>query len=144
MTEEQFQFILDELTSGKTLSKTIRDNPHLGKYTSWAEKISKNEKWQARYRDARDLGADVTFDKLLELADAPPDTEKYGKYAVQKQKLAGDIYKYVAGKLSQRKYGDKVDVNHGGQPNNPVIAKIERVIVDTLPGSIEGDEPSFL
>lgn len=142
--EEQFKFIINEITKGKTLSKTIRDNPELGEYTKWASRIDKDPEMRRRYYHARDLGADVIFDTLVELADAPPNTERDGRLAVQKQKLNADIYKYVAGKLSQRKYGEKVDVNHGGQPNNPVIAKIERVIVDTLPVSIEGDSPSFL
>lgn len=35
-----------------------------------------------------------------------------------------------APKLAPRKYGDRVDLNHGGQENNPITIEVKRTIVD--------------
>ena len=52
---------------------------------------------------------------------------------VQAARFAVDSRKWIASKLLRDRYGDKVVNTHGGVSENPIIARIEHVIVDPKP-----------
>lgn len=54
-----------------------------------------------------------------------------GKVDVQTARLVSDNRKWLASKFLPKKYGERVDLNHGGQPENPLsVTVIERRIVN--------------
>jgi hypothetical protein len=85
-----------------------------------------------QYTRAREIGADVEFEGLQDLADEPPEKTASGSVDpgwVAWQRGRIDIRKWALSKKAPRKYGDKLDLNHGGNLtiNWPVPApKIER------------------
>jgi hypothetical protein len=80
---------------------------------------------------------DVLAEELLDIADdgtndwqarelaagrvsAVPDHEH-----INRSRLRVDTRKWLMGKLAAKKYGDKLDLNHGGQKDNPVVFQSE-------------------
>ena len=51
---------------------------------------------------------------------------------MKRQFLRTEAPKWTLAKMLPKKYGDKIDLNHGGQDGNPIIHRIERVIVDAI------------
>jgi hypothetical protein len=47
--------------------------------------------------------------------------------AVQKHRLQVDTRKWLLSKLAPKKFGDKIEVS--GDPANPLVQRIERVVV---------------
>jgi hypothetical protein len=85
---------------------------------------------------ARAAQAECLADELVEIADEVQDTDDMVK--VQAAKLRIDTRKWVASKLLPKKYGERVDMNHGG--TTTVITRMEIVAVDPPPR----DENGFL
>lgn len=65
------------------------------------------------YREAKENQADLFVEQLLEI----PDTEE----DVQRAKLKVDVRKWAASRFNAKKYGDRVDMNMGGQKDNPIV-----------------------
>lgn len=63
-----------------------------------------------QYARARAAQADTLADELLDIAD--DDAED-----VNRSRLRVDARKWIASKLKPKSYGDKMDVNHGGNVN---------------------------
>ena len=75
--------------------------------------------FRERYARAREAQADAIFDEMLDIADDGTndymgDDEKYNGDAVARSKLRVDTRKWMAAKLSPKKYGEKIgfDVSH--------------------------------
>lgn len=97
-----------------------------------------------RYARARDAQAHVMHDEILEIhksalqplvSDGEVVYGSDGKpvmvatsASVQMAKLEADNKKWLMSKLMPKKYGDRVDLNHGGQDGNPVTT-VSKVIV---------------
>lgn len=77
------------------------------------------------YGEACTRRADGYIDEIVEIADSAPGT----KSGIAKAKLKIYAREKYAAKIAPRKYGDKIDVNHGGQKGNPVeaVTRIELV-----------------
>ena len=118
--------ICERLASGESL-RAICSGPNAPctKITV-LEWLRDDADFAAQYARAREEQADVLADEIVALAD-----ESIGCSAaeVQGYRLAVDARKWVAAKLKPKKYGDRVDVEHGGAVSHR-IEKIERVIVD--------------
>lgn len=89
-----------------------------------------------QYAKARDMGMDELADELFEISDDGSNDwmERHNKEgeslgwmlngeAVARSRLRVDTRKWYLSKLAPKRYGEKIDVNHGGQPGNP--AKFE-------------------
>ncbi len=89
-------------------------------------------RWLAAYADFRDMyarareaQADVLFDETLDIADTPVTGEKSkvdkdGNLIemtkgdmIEHRRLQIETRKWVAGKLRPKKYGDKLELEHG-------------------------------
>ncbi len=149
-------YICDELaTSTKSLKRILRDGykgyklPSHVQIFSWL-KDEENKEILNQYELAREFQGDTSFDEVMEaheMAKIPilddagkPIKDKDGNIiygmsgpSVAYAKLYSDNRKFAAVKLRPKKYGDKVDVNHGGQKDNPIQSLIREVSGNALP-----------
>lgn len=145
-TQEIADLICEALAEGHSLRSICKaDNmPNKGSVFRW---LAANEIFRDQYTRAREAQADCLFDDMLAIADdGLNDTylDDEGKQRVdhdhiQRSKLRVETRKWMAGKLRPKVYGDKVDVNHGGQPENP-LALLLGQINGTALRVVKGDE----
>ncbi len=119
--------ICTRISMGRSVKSISLDDdmPAQGTIYSW---LSKHEEFQEIYLRAREAQADAIFDECLYIADdsgADTRLDENNRIvvdgdAIQRAKLRVDTRMRMAGKLKPKKYGDKVDLNLGGQKNNPV------------------------
>ena len=82
------------------------------------------------YTRAREDLIERIANEVMELSDQDVPETGDGKkdwQAIQKHKLQVDSRKWLLSKLAPKKYGDKIEVS--GDPSNPLVQRIERVIV---------------
>lgn len=119
--------ILDHIAEGKSL-RSICDTdgfPPISTFLTWVASDAELEK---AYRFALEIRADVQHEEMMEIADdgrndwmevANKNGEFIGwtlnKEAVARSKLRLDQRKWSASRMNPKKYGDKVDLNHGGK-----------------------------
>lgn len=75
---------------------------------SW---LQKEDGFLPKYERARESQADFLADEIVSIADG---ADGESAEAVAKARLRVDARKWVAAKLKPKKYGDKLDVEHGG------------------------------
>lgn len=82
------------------------------------------------YAHAREDLIERMAQEVIELSDQEVPETGDGKkdwQAIQKHKLQVDTRKWLLSKLAPKKYGDKLEVS--GDPANPLVQRIERVVV---------------
>lgn len=137
-TQELADAICEGLADGMSL-RTICDAeemPHRSTVFRWLAK-DEHKVFRDQYAQAREEQAAKLSDELFDIADdgsndwmerRNQDGEIVGwsvnGEAVQRSKLRVDTRKWYLSKVLPKKYGDRVDLNHGGQPDNPVKAEI--------------------
>ena len=92
--------------------------------------LNEDAKLAAEYARAREDLIERMANEVLELSDVDVGLQPDGKKdwaAVQKHKLQVDTRKWLLSKLSPKKYGEKLEVS--GDPQNPLVTRIERVVV---------------
>jgi hypothetical protein len=106
---------------------------------SWlAQGESENASEQLRlflhqYIRAREAQADFLAEEIIEIADDAEgdDAAFVGINRVHRARLQIDTRKWIACKFKPKKYGDKVDLNHGGEIGLKQITGME--ILSTPP-----------
>ena len=106
--------------------------------------LAEDKAFQEQYARAREVQADTLFEEMLEIADDGsndwmernsdnnPGWQFNGEH-VQRSKLRIEARKWMAGKLRPKVYGDKLDLNHAGDPDKPIrIEQVRRTIVDPV------------
>lgn len=124
-TEEKANSICERLADGESLRSICEDENMPSRVTvfSW---LSKNEDFLNRYTRAREAQADAIFDDILEIADdgrndwmerKDSEDENIGwrenGEAMRRSALRIDARKWMAGKLSPKKYSDKLALTDG-------------------------------
>lgn len=100
-----------------------------------------NPDFKRAYDEALRARGDLLFEEALEIADdarndwmARNDPNNPGWIAngehIQRSKLRVETRKWMASKLRPERYGDKMLVE--GNPDKPVVARIEHTIVDVV------------
>jgi hypothetical protein len=89
--------------------------------------LAANKGFREQYARARELQADALFDDILDIADGRKALLEGNDPDVQRDRLAVDARKWMAGKLQAKKYGDKLDLNHSGGLK---VETVKRVIHD--------------
>lgn len=99
--------VLARLAAGETLRAICRDDgfPPESTVREWA--LDDREGFAARYARAREAGAHVMADDLLEIADQDGD--------VQRDRLRADTRKWLLSKILPRVFGDKLDLTSKGE-----------------------------
>lgn len=116
-TPEIVEAICLRLSHGETLQKICSD-PDMPNYSTvwrWEQEDPEFCKISAR---AREIGTHYIADECINIADNPA-------LDPADKRIRIDTRVRLIGKWNAKKYGDKVDVNHGGQPQNPVVVTNE-------------------
>jgi len=103
--------ICSRIANGESLNAICKgsDMPHRHTVLGWAlgqVKIAENAGFPDMYARARRAQADAFADEIVNIADTEEDP--------QKARVRIDARKWIAGKQRPKKYGDKVEVDHGG------------------------------
>jgi hypothetical protein len=100
---------------------------HQSTFNTW---LNDDDALAVDYARAREDLIERMAQEVLELSDSDvgllPDGKKDWA-AVQKHKLQVDTRKWLLSKLAPKKFGDKIEVS--GDPANPLVQRIERVVV---------------
>jgi hypothetical protein len=111
-----------ELSSGRSLRAICEeaDMPDKATVFRW---LAANETFRDQYARARDAQADAMLDDILEIADQYDNLQdKLDVEHINRAKLRIDTRKWAMSKMSPKKYGDKLDLNHAGN----VVVEITR------------------
>lgn len=117
--------ICERLAGGESLRAICADKDMPDRVTVFRW-LAKSPALQAQYAHARDLQADALFDEMLDIADDARNDfmERLGDdgsaqgwrengEAAKRSALRIDARKWMLAKMQPKKYGDKIDVNHG-------------------------------
>lgn len=139
--------ICARLAEGETLRAICRDEgmPPWRTLYHW---IEDHADFAARIARARELGFDAIAQEALSIADTPvigEETEESddGKTRVKRadmlghRKLQVETRLKLLAKWDPKRYGDRVDLNHGGQADNPV-----QLLLSSLSGNVVGAKKS--
>jgi hypothetical protein len=151
-TQELADIICDEIaTSSKSLRTICKEDgmPTVKTVLNWLTQGDKTEDEQdpfrlflRQYTRAREAQADFLAEEIIEIADDGSNDlmtitkgdisyEVENKEVTNRSRLRVDARKWVAAKLKPKKYGDKVDLNHGGEIGLKQITGME--IISTPP-----------
>jgi hypothetical protein len=138
MTPELIAKVLD----GVALFSLVRvcSGPDMPNRTAFLDLVATDEALQRRYAAAMAARADKYAEETIEIADdGSNDTYvdadgmvKVDTDVVARSKLRIAARQWYAGKIAPKKYGDKVDLNHGVQPDNPLAALLAQVAGKTF------------
>lgn len=118
-SDELAELVIEWLWSGKTMTQLEREDPRIKRRTvsDWRRD---NPEFGARYEEAMIGGAYAVVDETREIVDnlnEPADSRKLRAWQRFEE----------AKRKAPKVFGDKVDVNHGGQPGNPVSLTVSFV-----------------
>lgn len=142
MTAQYDRSIADEIlrrvAEGEPLRAILRSDerfPGKSVFYTWLEA---DPDLKARFRQAREEGADAIAEECLEIADDGTNDYVMGKDGlvldaehIQRSKLRVWTRLQLLAKWFPQKYGDKVSMEHSGPGGGPVqtVTRIERRIV---------------
>jgi hypothetical protein len=131
-TQELADKICERLAKGETLKSICRNAgmPDDRTVRIWA--LNNYQGFYPRYAISRQLGLDAMADQLLEIADDGSGdyiSDGHGNKIpnnehINRSRLRVDTRKWYLAKLAPKRYGEKVDLNVGGQAENPVATVI--------------------
>lgn len=146
-TQEIADLICEGLAEGHSLRKLCQaDNmPNAGTVCRW---LASNEAFREQYAHAREAQAETLFDEMLDIADDGRNdkytddngNERTDQDVIARSRLRVETRKWMAGKLKPKVYGDKIDLNHGVQPENPLAALLAQVSGTALPVIKDADD----
>lgn len=122
-TPELAEAIGERLAKGEPLARICADDDMPGYSTvrRWEEE---REDFRAISARTRDLGCDFMADDCVRIADDP-------SIDAQNKRVMVDTRLRLLGMWNKR-YNPKIDVNHGGQPGNPITSLIQQVTGTTF------------
>jgi len=141
------QDIADELVEWISEGKTLREfcrQPGKPCYATIYDWKDKDPEFATRIARAREIGEEVIHQECLSIADSTqlgvivtekPDGSTETKTAdmLEHRKLRIDTRLKLLAKWNPKKYGDRVDMNLGGQNGNPIQAAITVEFVKSKP-----------
>ncbi len=114
--------ICERLAMGESLRAICRDDemPAMSTVFKW---LTQQEAFAEQYAHAREEQAEALADEIVAIADEADVLTKHegeevrlalDPTGVARNRLRVDARKWAASKLKPKKYGDKVDLTHGG------------------------------
>ena len=128
------QVITDWLMSGKHLTALCRDMDL--PYTQIRDWINAEEERVAKVAKARRDGSHAIVDEIMDIVDEHPPNNAAGNTDtgyVSWMKERVQTRKWVASMLNPSEFGDKVDVTHKGDADNPLVLLAQQVQGSALP-----------
>lgn len=114
--------ICEELSAGRSLRSICADEgmPDASTVFRW---LAANEEFREQYARARETQADAMLEEILQIADDGQNdtyTDENGNTrtdqdVIARSRLRVDTRKWAMSKMAPKKYGDKLDLNHGGK-----------------------------
>ena len=134
-TDEQKKDVLgrifEEIENGKSLRRILKEDIDMPTATTFFKWIDDDKDLVERYTRAMKYRADCIFEKIEQIANTPQVgvTTKIGPNGMEvtegdmlgHRRLQIDTYKWMAGRLSPSKYGDRII--HAGDKNNPIAVE---------------------
>lgn len=130
--------ICQRLSDGEPLRQICRDE-HMPHWTTVYDWIDSRPELSLRIARSRELGEEAISQECLAIADTPLLGEETEESENGTKIKRGDMLGHrrlqietrlkLLAKWNPRKWGDKVDLNHGGQEGNPVNVATKVVIV---------------
>jgi hypothetical protein len=143
--------ICAELAMGRSLRTVCKANdmPGLETVFRW---LREKPDFREQYAQGKSESADALVDEMIDIADDTTgdfveDDEgnvKFNSEHVQRSRLRVDTRKWIASKLKPKRYGERLDMNHGVQPDNPLAALVRQIQGNSMPirqSACGGDEP---
>jgi hypothetical protein len=123
-SQEIADAICERIAEGEPLRVICREDgmPAWRTVYDW---LSKREEFSARFTRARDIGFDAIAEEALEIANTPLEgvrievgddgkTKTVSEDMLGHRKLQIETRLKLLAKWAPKKYGDKLDLNHGG------------------------------
>jgi len=117
-SEELADEICERIADGESLRSICRDNEMPSKATVFRW-LAEKQDFQDQYTRAREAQADSLVDDMLDIADGKKALLEGKDADVQRDRLAVETRKWIAGKL-KGKYSDKVKHVGGDEGDNPI------------------------
>ena len=130
-TDELAEEILDRLATGESLLSICRD-PHMPDEKAVRKWVKERPNtFGPDYARAREFGFDSIAEQVLEIGggDFTGPDGYVDNGAIQQARLLSDNHKWFLSKLAPKKYGDKVTQELVGNPDAPIVTRIELVPV---------------
>jgi len=134
--------ICERIAVGDSLRKICNDEgmPDHVTVIRW---LAKHPEFATKHARAREQQAATFADKMLDLALSEPEkhpiTGALDPASVTHIRNQVTTMQWLAAKHAPKKYGDKVDVNHGGQTDNPLSVLLKQVSGTSLPVVADDD-----
>jgi hypothetical protein len=137
--------ICAQIAEGKSMRTVCKadDVPAMTTIFRW---LREKPEFQQQYTRAKEWAADAMAEDALDIIDNGTNDwmevhDKDGECvgwrvngeAIQRSRLRFEGRKWLMGKLRPRKYGDALDLNHGVQPDGPLVALIRSIQGSALP-----------
>jgi hypothetical protein len=133
--------ICARMGEGESLRSICRDDamPALSTVFRW---LAKDQGFQEQYARAMDARATLLAEEILEISDdssgdavKDPETGDVRMDAefVARSRLRVDARKWLAARMSPRKYGDKITQEHVGGEGGPIKQEITRIELVAAP-----------
>jgi len=121
MDVQVFDAILQDVRAGTAVRRAMVAHG-VNPFTFYSY-IDRDDSAAERYARARASSMDAIADEAMAIADDPevPSDQK---------RVMVDTRKWFLSKLAPKKYGEKLDLTHAGDPDRPLVARIEEVIID--------------
>jgi hypothetical protein len=140
-SQEVADEICERMSNGEPLREICRDDRMPAWRTVYAWQEAKPE-FRARIAYAREMGEEAIAQDCMRIADTPLLGEEVEESANGMKIKRGDMLGHrklqietrlkLLAKWNPRKWGEKVDVNHGGQTENPLAILMSQVAGKTL------------
>lgn len=124
--------ICEQIANGKSL-REICEPEHMPAPSTVVGWMLEDKALAEQYAHARERQADFYADEIIEIADKAKNED------AQVARLRVDARKWKASKLAPKRYGDKLDLNHGGHVK---IEGVRRTIHDPRHTDGEGVPPA--
>ncbi|WP_205548622.1 hypothetical protein [Pseudomonas carnis] len=149
-TPEIAEAICLRLSEGESLRSVCSDDVMPAKVTvlRW---IARHDEFRNQYAQAKQSGAEAIAEEMFDIADDGTNDwmEKLDKEGnasgyqlngehVQRSKLRIDTRKWYLSKIMPKKYGDKLDLTHGGADGGPIKTITEIRITGVRPDGNQG------
>lgn len=137
-TPETAEEICQRLSDGEPLRQICRDE-HMPNWSTVYDWMAVHKEFSQRIAHAREKGEEAIAQECLDIADNATndwmetqggngaELYKLNGEHIQRSKLRIETRLKLLAKWNPRKWGEKVDLNHGVQPENPLAKLFEQV-----------------
>lgn len=137
--EKAIDALLDAMAAGKSLARAC-ELDGMPSRSTFLRRVAADKELQARYAAAMQARADVLAEETLEIADDDSQDTILGENGprantewIARSKLRVAARQWFIAKVAPKKYGDKLDVDHGVQEGNPLLTLLAKMGGSTLP-----------